>query len=291
MTALRRSLVVAPLLAVAVAACSSDSSTGPSGPQPVTIKFAAQVGSQPFVCGQTYTGLGSPATTATATDFMVYVSNVRLLTAAGTEVPVTLTPDNKWQADNVSLVDFAAGGAGSACPNATTETNTQVVGTVPAGSYTGLKFDLGLPFEKNHQDQTTAAGPYSVSRMFWSWNAGYKAVRLDLSTGGFPTGWFIHLGSTGCLPSGTASTVPTSCSAPNRPTVTLTNFDISRDRVIADVAQLLAASNLNANQGGPAGCMSGTTDLDCPSIFASFGLPFNGGAIPSSQAFLRSARQ
>jgi hypothetical protein len=148
MTAFRRSLVVAPLLAVAVAACSSDSSTGPSGPQPVTIKFAAQVGTQPFVCGQTYSGLGSPATTATATDFMVYVSNVRLLTSTGAEVPVTITADNKWQADNVSLVDFAAGGAGSACPNATTETNTQVVGTVPAGSYTGLKFDLGLPFEK-----------------------------------------------------------------------------------------------------------------------------------------------
>lgn len=291
MTMMRRILAATPLLAVALAACSSDSSTGPSGPQPVTIRFAAQVGSQPFTCGQTYSGLGTPATTATPSDFMLYVSNVRLLTSSGAEVPVTLTPDNKFQADNVTLIDFAAGGAGTACANATAETNTQVVGTAPAGTYTGLRFELGLPFDKNHQDQTTATGPYSVSRMFWSWNAGYKAVRLDLSTGGFPTGWFIHLGSTGCTPTGTASTVPTACSAPNRPTFTLTGFDPARDRVIADVAQLLAASNLNANQGGPAGCMSGTTDLDCPAIFSSFGLPFNGGAIPASQSFLRSARQ
>jgi uncharacterized repeat protein (TIGR04052 family) len=290
MTARSRLLVAAPLVAAALAACSSDSSTAPSGPQPVTIKLAARVGTQPFVCGQTYSNLGTPATTATATDFMLYVSNVRLLASNGTEVPVTLTPDNRWQADNVALIDFATGGASSACPNATPETNLEVKGTVPAGTYTGVKFELGLPFERNHQDQTTAAGPYSVSRMFWSWNAGYKAVRLDLSTGGFPTGWFIHLGSTGCTPTGTASTVPTSCVAPNRPTITLTGFDPSRDQIIADVAQLVAASNLNINQGGPAGCMSGITDNDCPALFAAFGLPFNGGALPSSLAFLRRAR-
>lgn len=291
MTQLRRFIIGTPLLALSLAACSSDSTTAPSGPQPVALKFAARVGSQPFVCGQTYSNLGTPATTASATDFMIYVSNVRLLASNGSEVPVTLTADNKWQADNVALIDFAAGGANSACPNATAETNLEVVGTAPAGTYTGVRFELGLPFERNHQDQTTAAGPYSVSRMFWSWNAGYKAVRLDLSTGGFPTGWFIHLGSTGCTPTGTASTVPTSCGAPNRPTVTLTGFDVTRDQIIADVAQLVAASNLNINQGGPAGCMSGTADLDCPTIFSAFGLAFNGGSIPSSQAFLRSARQ
>jgi uncharacterized repeat protein (TIGR04052 family) len=291
MTRHRRLLAGAPLLAMALAACSSDSTTAPSGPQPVSIKFAARVGTQPFVCGQTYSNLGTPATTASATDFMLYVSNVRLLTANGTEVPVTLTADNRWQLDNVALIDFAAGGAASACPNATPDVNLEVKGTVAAGTYTGVRFELGLPFERNHQDQTTAAGPYSLSRMFWSWNAGYKAVRLDLSTGGFPTGWFIHLGSTGCTPTGSASTVPTSCAAPNRPTVTLTNFDAARDQVIADIAQLVAASNLNINQGGPAGCMSGTTDNDCPAIFSAFGLPFNGSALPSSQAFLRSARQ
>jgi uncharacterized repeat protein (TIGR04052 family) len=288
---LRRLLLTAPLVVGALVACSSDSTTAPTGPQPVTVRFAARVGSQGFTCGQTYSGLGTPATSASASDFMMYVSNVRLITSGGTEVPVSLTADNKWQADNVALIDFAAGGNGTACPNATADTNTRVVGTVPAGTYTGVRFELGLPFDKNHQDQTTASGPYSSSRMFWSWNAGYKAVRLDLSSSGFPTGWFIHLGSTGCTPTGTASTVPTACTAGNRPTVTLTGFDASRDVIIADVARLVANSNLNLNQGGPAGCMSGTTDLDCPAIFSAFGLPFNGGALPATQTFFSVTRQ
>jgi uncharacterized repeat protein (TIGR04052 family) len=273
-----------------LAACSSDSATGPSGPQDVTINFAAAVGSQAFACGQSYANLGSTQVTAAATDFMMYVSEVRLLRADGTEVPVTLTQIPQWQLDNVALIDFATGGTGTACPNATPEVNTRVVGTVPAGTYTGLRFQLGLPFEKNHIDQTTATGPLSLSRMFWSWNAGYKAVRLDLITPGFANGWFIHLGSTGCTPTGSASTVPTSCAQPNRITLTFAGFDASRDVVVADVAQLLSGSNLTINQGGPAGCMSGTTDLDCPAIFASFGLPFNGGSIPASQRFLRVAR-
>ncbi|HMS02141.1 MAG TPA: metallo-mystery pair system four-Cys motif protein [Gemmatimonadaceae bacterium] len=273
-----------------LAACASDSATGPTGPQDVTINFSAAVGSQAFVCGQSYANLGTAQSTASATDFMLYVSDVRLLTANGGEVPVTLTQGTSWQLDNVALIDFATGGTGSACPNATPEVNTRVVGTVPAGTYTGLRFQLGLPFEKNHIDQTTATGPLSLSRMFWSWNGGYKAVRLDLNTPGFANGWFIHLGSTGCTPTGSASTVPTSCAQPNRITLTFPVFDLSRDVVVADVAQLLSGSDLTINQGGPAGCMSGTTDLDCPSIFSSFGLPFNGGSVPASQSFFRVAR-
>jgi hypothetical protein len=159
MTISRSILRALPLTALIAAACSSDSATTPSGPQTVALKFDAVVGAQAFACGSSYTGLGTPAATATATDFMLYVHNVRLLTATGAEVPVTLTADGQWQADNVALLDFAPGGAGTGCPNASPETNREVRGTVPAGTYTGLRFELGLPFERNHQDQTTAVGP------------------------------------------------------------------------------------------------------------------------------------
>jgi uncharacterized repeat protein (TIGR04052 family) len=277
--------------ALVFAACGSDAPTAPTGPQDVQVNFEARVGTAAFACGQSYPNLGSTNATASATDFMLYVSEVRLLDAQGNETPITLTQDNRWQLDDVALIDFAGGGTGTACPNATPETNTRVIGTVPAGTYTGLRFQLGLPFAKNHQDQTTASGPLSLSRMFWSWNGGYKAVRLDMSSNSFPTGWFIHLGSTGCTPSGSASTVPTSCAQPNRLTVTLPGFDITRDVVVADVAQLLAGANVDANGGGPAGCMSGVTDPECPSIFSNFGLPFNGGAVPATQRFFRAVRQ
>ncbi len=275
---------------VLLAACASDSTTGPTGPQNITLNFDASVGTAAFACGQSYTNIGTTNATASATDFMLYVSDVRLLKGDGSEVPVTLTQGTAWQLDNAALLDFAAGGTGTNCVNATPETNKVVTGTVPAGTYTGVRFQLGLPFDKNHQDQSTATGPLSVSRMFWSWNAGYKAVRLDISSNAYPTGWFVHLGSTTCTPTGSASTVPTSCAQPNRVTVTLSNFNAATDVITADIAQLLSGSNVDGNGGGPAGCMSGTTDPECPSIFASFGLPFNGGAVPASQTFFRVVR-
>lgn len=272
----------------ALVACSDDPVAPDTSPRPVSIKFAARVGTQPFVCGQTYTGMGTTASTVSATEFMMYVTDVKLLTAAGAEVPVTLTQDNKWQLENITLIDFAAGGAGTACANASAETNLQVVGTVPGGAtYTGIRYTLGLPFARNHGDATTAPGPLSATTMFWSWNGGYKALRLDLKTTGLPNGWFLHIGSTGCTPGGGASVVPTSCTAPNQMTYTLPAFDAATQTIVADVAPLIATSNLDVNQGGPAGCMSGTTDNDCPVLFSAYGLPFNGGAAPASQAFFR----
>jgi uncharacterized repeat protein (TIGR04052 family) len=279
------------LAAASLAACSSDDPVGPdTSPRPVSIRFAARVGSQPFSCTQSYTGLGTTASTATPTEFMMYVSDVRLLTATGTEVPVTLTQDNKWQIENIALLDFAEGGAGTNCSNASPETNLQVVGTVPGGAtYTGIKYTLGLPFARNHGDATTAPGPLSATTMFWSWNGGYKFMRLDLRTSGLPTGWFLHLGSTGCTPGGGAAVVPTSCSASNRMTYTLNNFDAATQTIVADISSLVASSNLDVNQGGPAGCMSGTADGDCGVLFSAFGLPFNGGPAPASQALFRVA--
>ncbi len=276
------------LAATSLVACSDDPVAPDTSPRPVSIRFAARVGSQPFVCGQAYTGLGTTASTASATEFMMYVSDIKLLTASGAEVPVTLTQDNKWQLENIALIDFAAGGAGSNCANASAETNLQVVGTIPGGeTYTGIRYTLGLPFARNHGDATTASGPLSATTMFWSWNGGYKAMRLDLRTTGLPTGWFLHLGSTGCTPGGGAAVVPTACSAPNRMTYTLNAFDAATQTIVADISTLVAASNLDINQGGPAGCMSGTTDNDCPVLFQAFGLPFNGGATPASQSLFR----
>lgn len=288
----RRSFTIAmgALATTVLAACGSDGATEPAGPQNVSVQFAANVGSANFSCGQDYNGLGTTNATVSATDFMMFVSDVRLIDSNGGEVPITLTQDGVWQQENATLLDFASGGTGTNCPNATPETNGQVIGTVPAGSYTGLRFQLGLPFSMNHQDQASATGPLSLSRMFWSWNGGYKSLRLDLANSAFPAGWFIHLGSTGCTPTGSPSTVPTSCSQPNRITVTFNNFDVSSDQVVADIAELVSAANLDANAGGAVGCMSGPTDPECSPIFSAFGLPFGGGAA-STQRLFRAVSQ
>lgn len=271
---------------LAVAACSSDS-TAPAGPQDVSIRFRPQVGSLPFVCGQSFSALGSPATSATVTDFMLYVSDVRLRRADGSTEPLTLVQDGRFQREDIALLDFASTVAG--CPNASADTNFVVRGTVPAGTYTGLQFTLGVPFARNHGDQTAAPSPLNLSRMFWSWNAGYKFVRLDFTSSGLPTGWFVHLGSTTCTPGGGATVVPTACAQPNRVNVVLPAFDAASQVVVADIAALVAGANLNVNQIGAAGCMSAPTDTDCPPIFQAFGLPFGGGTAPASQSFFRAA--
>lgn len=258
--------------------------------QPVTIRFAANVGNQAFSC-RTISSLGKPATSQVASDFRFYVSEIALLDAQGKAVPVALEQDGKWQYQNLALLDFE--NKTGACVNGTTETRDRVVGTVPKGNYTGLKFTLGVPFGLNHEDAALAPSPLNLTGLWWNWQAGYKFVRIDLqrpsiaaSTGkqkheghdaeesaiGFP----IHLGSTGCQ-AAAGRDKPTHCQYPNRATVILTRFDPAQNRVVADLARLVATSNLKQNQPKTApGCMAGPSDQDCMGIMTRLGLSFMG---------------
>ena len=252
---------------------------------PLTIGFKAMVGSQPFACGQTYTGVGTTATTYEPKDFRLYVHTVRLL-SNGTEVPVTLTDDGAWQRDGVALLDFE--NKSGLCSNGTEAMNERLVGTVPDGTYRGLRFTVGVPFALNHLDASTTAAPLGVGTLFWGWEGGYKFIRLDGRTTGLPNGHNLHLGSTGCATSGPNQV--TSCQQANRFEVEIPDFDPARSqRVVLDVAALFAGSNLDVNtaQTHP-GCMSTPEDPDCAPIFQRLGLPFGGTAAnPSAQTFFR----
>ncbi len=260
-------------------------------PQPVTIiRFAAKVGNQPFSCRTTYS-LGKPATSQVASDFRFYVSEVALIDTQGKAVPVKLEQDGKWQYQNVALLDFED--KTGACVNGTAETRDRIVGTVPKGNYTGLKFTLGVPFGLNHEDSVLAPSPLNLTGLWWNWQLGYKFVRIDLlrppmaqskgnqahqahGDAGKSSGFPIHLGSTGCQ-AATSSDKPTSCENPNRATVVFTRFDPSKNLVVADLAQLVTTSNLNQNQLKTApGCMSEPNDRGCMGIMTSLGLSFMG---------------
>lgn len=60
--------------------------------------------------------------------------------------------------------------------------NSAVKGKVPAGRYTAVTFDLGVPFALNHADVASAPSPLNVKAMWWSWQGGYKFVRVDMKT-------------------------------------------------------------------------------------------------------------
>lgn len=83
--------------------------------------------------------------------------------------------------------------------------------------------------------------------------------------------YLIHLGSTGC--SDSASSNLFSCANPNRVSVMLEDFDPEDNVVIADLAELLADSDLTTNDANtPNGCMSSPEDSDCQPIMQSLSL-------------------
>ena len=253
--------------------------------QKVAVRFQAMVGNEKLACGRTYSGVGTTASKLSPRDFRFYVHNVALIDDSGKSVPLQLDQDGKWQLDDVALLDFEDGTAG--CINGTPDVNDRVTGTVPEGHYTGLRFTLGVPFQKNHTDLTTQPPPLNLTALAWVWNAGRKFARLDFSSTGMPRGYAIHLGSTGCTPNKVKTAPPAQCSEPNRPEIELAAFDISSDVVIADLAALLKDTNIDTNQEKTAaGCMSSPEDGDCVGIFANLGLPF-AGKPAGKQTFFR----
>ena len=97
----------------------------------VTIRFAPMVGGEPFVCGKSYDGIGATGSRVTPSDFRFYVSDVELVDQSGKPVPLKLDQDERWQHQNVALLDFE--NRSGPCLTGTQEMRDVVAGTVPAG--------------------------------------------------------------------------------------------------------------------------------------------------------------
>lgn len=238
----------------------------------VSVQFRAVVGDRPFSCGQSYTGISGQ--TIQPADFRLYVQDLTLLDASGTETPVELDPDGKWQSGSVALLDFED--QTGDCTG-TTEVNTRVRGRIAGdvSSFSGLRFTVGVPFQKNHQDQASAPSPLNLSGMFWSWQSGYKFVRIEGKTESGRS-YLLHLGSTGCNKDAEGQVI--SCASPNRATVKLDRFDATRSTVVLDLAMLLQTADLSAD----AECHSQSDNPACGSYFRALGLAVNGQAAAQS---------
>lgn len=253
-------------------------SCGGGGDDPVELRFAAMVGDQPFACGTAYDSLGT-GVALTPMDLRFYVHDVRLVRDDGREVPVELDDDGKWQNGEVALLDFEDGCGGMGNP----DLNDRVLGMAPAGTYTGVRFKVGVPEALNHADASLAGAPLNLTSLFWNWNAGYKFIRVDGTSGSFDS-WRLHLGSTGCTGDMAGNAT---CTTPNVVEVSLEGFDPTTTPVVADLARLVEGSDLSNTGDSPPGCMSGPMDPDCATIFDNLGLPF-GGAPGGEQRFFRT---
>ncbi|WP_437721397.1 MbnP family copper-binding protein [Sorangium sp. So ce861] len=248
----------------------------------VELAFEGRVKDEVFSCADTY-AVGAAVTDVKLNDFRLYIHDVRLHRADGEKVPLALEQDGKWQLENLVLLDFED--KSGSCANGTQETNGLVRGTVPAGEYDGLSFKLGVPFERNHGDASVAPSPLNLTGLFWSWNHGYKFLRIDSvpEQGGDP--FIIHVGSTGCV--GDVGEV-TACDRPNVAEIVFEGIDPLATKVLVDYGALVADTDVSANAGGTAGCMSDATDPDCPPLFAHLGIDVTDGSPrPEQQSFFR----
>lgn len=268
------------LFGFAAAALSAAPVAAQPKTQPVEIRFDARVGVEPARCGQAYAGVGTAKAGLRFQDIRFYVSAVRLIDAQGREVPVALTPDEQWQNDRVTLLDFEDGTGNC---NGTSGMNMAVRGTVPMGEYRGIVFDLGVPQAINHQDPTLAASPLNVTGMTWPWRIGYKFTGVDMETSGGSggpngaTGFSIHLGSTDCGDGPPMAAPRIACVNQNRPTYRLAGFDPATSVVVLDIGALLAGTDITINAPESAsGCMAFPGDSDCAAIFDRLGLSWEG---------------
>jgi uncharacterized repeat protein (TIGR04052 family) len=266
--------------------------------QPIALQFAAQINGQAFECGKSYSNIGTTKSTITPSDFRFYVSSVSLINAKGESIPVKLAQDGVWQLEDIALLDFENGKG--PCRNGTAATNTTIRGNVPAGDYRGVKFAIGVPFNRNHGDPTVAPAPLNSTALFWTWQGGYKFIKFDTASsgrnatnapadpngGGNASGFSVHLGSTVCAaPSKTSA--PSVCQNPNHIVVYFEKFDPAKGVIVADMGAVLARANVDVNAAGTSpGCMSFLKDADCPPVMGALGLPYDGLPVQGVQQFL-----
>lgn len=235
-------------------------------PQAVNLNFEALANGQTLVTGSNITADGR---TVQFRDFRLYISEVKLVRADGTTAEVTLATDNVWQSNGVALVDLET--------TQTTETNTKVTGTAPAGSYTGVQFTVGVPELLNHLERTNQTAPLNNGAMYWSWTGGYKHAKIEFSLDSGTNWTSLHLGSTGC------SGAPNygNCTAKYRALIQLTGqFSSTNQKVSFNIDQLINSHNPGAAascmplpmMGGPA---------PCTTLVQAFGLN-TSGAVDSS---------
>jgi uncharacterized repeat protein (TIGR04052 family) len=279
--------------------------------QKVDLRFAAMAGSTPVSCGNPITGLGTMNTTAQLQDFRFYISNVRLVRANGSSVPLTLTGDKDYNltrgGNRTTLIDLENGKG--LCTEGDTATNAAITGTVPEGSYVGVRMYLGVPFPLNHTDITTAPAPLDLTAMDWSWQFGRKFAKIEVvdpeggGGGGMmmetgrqrASAWMskafmVHLGSTGCT-GNPASGATVNCLQSNRVSVPLVKFNPARQRIAVDVKALLAGNDITMNRAGAPGCMSGQTDPECAGVFSALQLGWKADGTGSGQPIDRGLKQ
>ncbi|WP_189403045.1 MbnP family copper-binding protein [Alteromonas halophila] len=154
---------------------------------------------------------------------------------------------NDWQTKKVALLKFHG-----MCEE-TPEGNTRLLLDASEKLMklaTNLRFTIGLPFEQNHANPLSQPSPLNDSSMFWSWQAGHKFIRLDLTNPDTQHNFSYHLGSIGCESDAPVRPPEKACAFTNRVEMILpmTQLDTELDLSLS-VSTMVAQVALPQTEG------------------------------------------
>jgi len=192
-----------------------------------------------------------------------YVHDVVLLGSDGNDYDMRLARRAPWQSERVALVDLS--------PDAGPQMRDAIEAEAPSRVYTGVRFAVGVPFEMNHLNPLTAAAPLDRGALFWTWQSGYKFLRLDLSASEHEAAF--HLGSTGCSSPSALRPPAQPCAQPNVIHVELKNFDPLTQPIQVRVEAIVAA----LGEAQPSACTGDYSQPACSRAFAATGLDLQRG--------------
>lgn len=194
-------------------------------------------------------------------DFRFYIHDIELLDQQGRASSFRLLADSEWQDETVGLIDLVG--------SSEEDRHVELRGTVakPPETYAGIRFKIGVPFKLNHADPLKASAPLDRGDMLWSWQSGYKFLRVDLMSESGERSF--HLGSTGCASASAVRPPGEPCAQPNLMQVELRGFEPLREPVRVRVSELI--ESLRAPGSGT--CTGGYAyEPACASVFVKTGL-------------------
>ena len=205
-------------------------------------------------------------------ELQFYISDLTMIDSSGAGVRVRLDDRHPWQNEGAALISLAVGCAESPEPG-----NRMVSGSVARGRYAAVEFSIGVPFERNHLNPMRAAPPLNVPSMFWTWQTGYKFLRLDLGNA-----WSFHLGSTGCVSDSAMRPPRQPCRQPNVTRIRLPAETAQGGNVLIDLDALLAGIDTTDADN----CVGGYRERRaCRQLLGALGLDADTGrCVESPQA-------
>lgn len=214
-----------------------------------TVNFMPILNNQPISC-EPMQGKGNAWGVG---QFWFYLSDLQVMNDK--QWTVISLPNNNWQQNNIALI-------GMHCRD---NKQANVALQLPAfnDDVKSLKFTIGLPVNINHQNPLTATGIFNNANMFWTWQQGYKGLRLDLNNESGDN-WAYHIGAVGCQSSSSLRAPTTPCRQTNQVDIVIDNIK-DNIPIIIDLSRVVAGVDIGLHSR----CLSLPTQASCQKLMTN----------------------